>query len=76
MPVAVDMPTDAAVSGDRESKHPRDAVDKNHGNSVFYNVFDDLQLIIRKFSRYESGHRAEAGPLLGRRAKLWFSIGF
>ena len=36
---AVETRTERAVSGGRESRHRRDAVDKNNGNAWFYNVF-------------------------------------
>ena len=36
---ALVMRTERAVSGGRESRHRRAAVDKNHGNALFYNVF-------------------------------------
>ena len=36
---AVEMRTERAVSGGRESRHREDAVDKNQGNALFYNVF-------------------------------------
>ena len=36
---AVEVRTERAVSGGHESRHRRDAVDKNQGNAWFYNVY-------------------------------------
>ena len=38
---AVEIRTERAVSGGRESRHRRDAVDKNGKMLCFYNVSDD-----------------------------------
>ena len=48
---AVEIRTERAVSGGRESRHRRDAVDKNQGNALFYNVFNGFKLNVGLCSR-------------------------